>query len=191
MLNGLFKFLTPAFAKSSSSTPVSKKHLVLKTIYSTAGNPTLLNKPDVTINHIKKTLSNSDSVNHELLHKQKQILQRNPLFKEALIEITTLTADTVLVGLTKHPRPILGSVMMYSENVCHSDTWKTIENQASQQQAGIAVFKLSQPIACLKITSNKPSDAVSYLVYNRAIYLDKRLSQPIISNSSPKINKKF
>ncbi len=149
MLNDIFKFLSPSKNVKSSN---RSKHLVIKTEYCSL-----------------------HPISQELLCKQKEILLLNPSYQDATIILTSLNKEDVLIGLTKHQNTVLGGVFMFPELVRETVTWEEIENQAGQQQTGVAIFKPSRPVHCLKITPSKPTESIRYLVDHRTISLVERL----------------
>lgn len=115
-----------------------------------------------------------------LIKKQKSELRKNPLLKFSQIETHTLTLDTYLIGLTKHPVTIWGGVYMYPKELRYFAKWEELKKECIDQQATIAFFKPKELAECIKITrlDCRGDLSVSYLVHHTLMIPAKVLFVP-------------
>lgn len=162
MFSELMKLFSPS--KSQAASP-KIKHLKIQTFYSSA-NPNLLHKADIDLNHGKKTAP--ILVTPEQLEKQREYLLQNSPHKVTSVDVVSLDAQSMLVGLTKHS-PIVNGIFMYPHTIIDDENeWPHIKAEASNKQAGIAIFRPLHEVQCLQVT-HKQKNFPNFLIDHRTI----------------------
>lgn len=108
---------------------------------------------------------------------QKDILRNMPQYsnKEVVsIECHTLTPRDRVIGLLRHTKPILGSVIMSSMSARYDQEWEALLDSANALDTSIGIFRPKQEIRCLMIT-NAETNSVQYLINHADIRLYERV----------------